>query len=68
MPRRHSVKKHTPYQHAAPCGRKRAFRNEEEALVAIDDSLAATQLTTYLCPYCTKWHLSSSSKGDSAKR
>lgn len=59
MPRRHSIQKHTPYQHKAPCARKRAFKTEAEALQAIENSIATLELKVYQCPYCNKWHLSS---------
>ena len=62
MPRRHSNQKHTPYQHKAPCARKRGFKTEEDALLALADSLGMVQLKTYQCPYCAKWHLSSKEK------
>jgi hypothetical protein len=60
MPRRHFVKKHTPYEHKAPCSRKRSFKTEAEALVAIENSVITTELKlkVYLCPYCNSWHLS----------
>lgn len=60
MPRRHSNKKHIPYQHKAPCAQKRTFKTEAEALVAVENSVVSIQLKTYQCPYCQKWHLSSS--------
>ncbi len=60
MPRRHFVKKHVPYEHKAPCGRKRTFTSETEALKAAESQVltSAVQLKVYQCPYCTKWHLS----------
>lgn len=63
MPRRHFATKHVPYEHKAPCDHKQSFKSEVEALKALERQtlVTAVQLKVYKCPYCAKWHLSSSS-------
>jgi len=62
MPRHNRSVPHKPYQPNVPCGRKRRFKSEAEALDAIENASSIDirlELKTYQCPYCGGWHLSS---------
>ena len=62
MPRRHTPIRHDRFVSGAPCVRKRGFKDEDAARKAIETAELydiRLELTTYQCPYCGKWHLSS---------